>query len=181
VSRDNRDRREYFKKHRAAHPEKAKAYYAANKERLLAERCARREREEHRLAGDPAARRARREKKAREHREWRSRNLETARLREKAKRFHITLARAQTLQAITHCEACGVELSEQAYGRTARHIDHCHETGVVRGVLCHGCNVALGMLRSDPRVIERLAGYVRRRTFYSAEYLGLREEPLVGQ
>lgn len=39
-------------------------------------------------------------------------------------------------------------------------IDHCHETGKVRGLLCYACNSAIGLLQEDPR------------TFFSAmEYL----------
>lgn len=35
------------------------------------------------------------------------------------------------------CALCDVELSKF-------HIDHCHNTKKVRGLLCHGCNIRLG-------------------------------------
>jgi hypothetical protein len=38
-------------------------------------------------------------------------------------------------------------------------IDHCHATGRVRGLLCHGCNVALGLMKDNPAAIRRLAEY----------------------
>ncbi|WP_130339633.1 endonuclease VII domain-containing protein [Streptomyces sp. BK022] len=40
------------------------------------------------------------------------------------------------------------------------HVDHCHETGRVRGVLCFSCNAALGQLRDRPDAIRRAAAYV---------------------
>lgn len=40
-------------------------------------------------------------------------------------------------------------------------VDHCHTTGNVRGLLCHNCNRALGLLQDDPEVMERAAEYVR--------------------
>lgn len=42
------------------------------------------------------------------------------------------------------------------------HLDHCHETGVVRGLLCQPCNMALGLLRDDPARLRRLASYVEK-------------------
>lgn len=39
-------------------------------------------------------------------------------------------------------------------------IDHCHTTKIVRGILCHSCNVALGHLRDDPEIIKKLLAYV---------------------
>ncbi|MFP3990208.1 endonuclease VII domain-containing protein [Streptomyces sp. E11-3] len=42
----------------------------------------------------------------------------------------------------------------------AVHVDHCHETGRVRGVLCFSCNAALGHLRDRPDAIRRAAAYV---------------------
>ncbi|WSB80588.1 endonuclease VII domain-containing protein [Streptomyces sp. NBC_01775] len=40
------------------------------------------------------------------------------------------------------------------------HVDHDHETGRVRGVLCFSCNAALGQFKDRPDVIRRAAGYV---------------------
>jgi len=42
----------------------------------------------------------------------------------------------------------------------AEHVDHCHETGRVRGVLCFSCNAALGQFKDRPDVIRRAATYV---------------------
>lgn len=53
------------------------------------------------------------------------------------------------------CEACGDKL-----GRIV--IDHCHETGKVRGSLCSNCNTALGLLAEDPLRMHNLANYILR-------------------
>ena len=39
-------------------------------------------------------------------------------------------------------------------------VDHCHSDGRVRGLLCSKCNIALGLLREDPAVINRAADYI---------------------
>ncbi|MEU5307328.1 endonuclease domain-containing protein [Streptomyces sp. NPDC021562] len=40
------------------------------------------------------------------------------------------------------------------------HVDHCHKTGRVRGVLCFNCNSAIGTLRDDPDAARRAAAYL---------------------
>ncbi|WP_081262887.1 endonuclease VII domain-containing protein [Stutzerimonas stutzeri] len=40
------------------------------------------------------------------------------------------------------------------------HVDHCHASGVVRGLLCHQCNWYLGKVDSIPGLLGRLSAYV---------------------
>ena len=40
------------------------------------------------------------------------------------------------------------------------HIDHDHTTGQIRGLLCVGCNRAIGFAYDDPTVLRRLADYL---------------------
>ncbi|MCP3817206.1 endonuclease VII domain-containing protein [Streptomyces sp. A3M-1-3] len=42
----------------------------------------------------------------------------------------------------------------------AVHVDHCHETGKVRGVLCFNCNSAIGKLGDDPDTLRRAITYL---------------------
>lgn len=43
------------------------------------------------------------------------------------------------------CAICG---TDDPKGRGDFHVDHCHETGRVRGLLCHKCNFRLGIVES---------------------------------
>ena len=40
------------------------------------------------------------------------------------------------------------------------HVDHCHDTGRVRGLLCGRCNQAIGLLREDAESMRRAIAYV---------------------
>ena len=40
-------------------------------------------------------------------------------------------------------------------------VDHCHETGKIRGLLCSMCNTAIGKLKDDPNLLDRAADYLR--------------------
>ena len=39
-------------------------------------------------------------------------------------------------------------------------IDHCHDTKKPRGLLCHNCNTALGLLGDDVQIILGLSQYL---------------------
>lgn len=42
------------------------------------------------------------------------------------------------------------------------HIDHCHTTGRVRGLLCHNCNKAIGHLKESIDNALSLIAYLRQ-------------------
>jgi hypothetical protein len=56
------------------------------------------------------------------------------------------------------CAICGEPRPEE---RTL-HVDHDHETGVIRGLLCFRCNNALGDLREEYELFQRAADYLDR-------------------
>ena len=39
-------------------------------------------------------------------------------------------------------------------------VDHCHTTGKVRGLPCHNCNRALGLLKDNKDTIQRALAYL---------------------
>lgn len=57
------------------------------------------------------------------------------------------------------CAICEKDLSD----KKERRIDHNHETGLVRGILCHHCNTMLGYGIDDPQILESGARYLRSR------------------
>ena len=61
------------------------------------------------------------------------------------------------------CEIC--ELPERAVDGTSGEtrdlaLDHCHDGGHVRGLLCSHCNRALGLFQDDPAILRKAADYL---------------------
>src|ERR1017187_6359449 len=55
------------------------------------------------------------------------------------------------------CDICG---TKDPGGRgNSFHVDHDHETGAVRSLLCTNCNSGLGRLKDSPRLLRRAATY----------------------
>lgn len=42
------------------------------------------------------------------------------------------------------------------------HVDHDHATGDIRGLLCHNCNTAIGLLGDDIAIMSRAVEYLSR-------------------
>jgi len=41
-------------------------------------------------------------------------------------------------------------------------IDHCHQTGRVRGLICHNCNVGIGLLGEDRTILSSAINYLNK-------------------
>ena len=53
------------------------------------------------------------------------------------------------------CAICGTEPNGRALA-----VDHNHDTGLVRGLLCHHCNTAIGLLDDSPERLIRAIEYL---------------------
>ena len=60
---------------------------------------------------------------------------------------------------------CKEDLGEQVCSicgsKERLHIDHCHITGNVRGLLCHYCNIGIGMFKDKPELLLKAIDYLK--------------------
>lgn len=70
---------------------------------------------------------------------------------------HSLIEIALTIQHST-CAICRTPF-EQLESRYL-HADHCHKTQTPRGLLCHKCNTAIGLLGDDPDRLRAAADYL---------------------
>ncbi len=55
---------------------------------------------------------------------------------------------------------CAICDTETPGGRGDFHVDHCHATNVVRGLLCYACNTGLGKFKDNPAALRQAAAYL---------------------
>jgi hypothetical protein len=122
-----------------------KQWYAKNREVVIAK--VKRWRHENR---------ARHNAYQREYRSTRKERLREGHLR---RTFGLTQADYDALLAKQGggCAICG-----KPPGKISLHVDHDHETSEVRGLLCVGCNNALGQFHDDPALLDRAIEYLGR-------------------
>ena len=57
------------------------------------------------------------------------------------------------------CAICG---TDEPKGNGLFHVDHCHSTGNIRGLLCHHCNVALGSFKDSKKILKKAILYLEK-------------------
>lgn len=58
------------------------------------------------------------------------------------------------------CAICESELEVGKYSNRRLHIDHDHQTGVVRGLLCLRCNTGIGSFGDSPEILANAIDYL---------------------
>ena len=62
------------------------------------------------------------------------------------------------------CAICNTEKSFRNNTQYNLFVDHCHETGVVRGLLCHGCNAGLGLFSDNVSYLNKAIDYLNENS-----------------
>ena len=75
------------------------------------------------------------------------------------KNYHITLERYEALRKHQDYK-CGICRKPENQFKTALAVDHDHNTGEVRGLLCWRCNRALGKFGDSVELVQSAATYV---------------------
>lgn len=65
-------------------------------------------------------------------------------------------------EALLGKQGGGCAICKSSRGARRLHVDHDHDSGVIRGLLCHGCNTAIGLLKEDPSLIEAALLYLEK-------------------
>jgi hypothetical protein len=89
---------------------------------------------------------------------WASNNKEYS--RKYYKTYHYGISYEDFLNLVEQqegkCAICGIFFGEGLY------VDHNHETGVVRGLLCSNCNTGIGMLQDSILILLKAMEYLNK-------------------
>lgn len=132
-----------------------KAYRAKNRDRVNANKRAARAKQ------DPEIKRARGRAYYAANKE---KVLTTTRRCNLLVRYGLTPAQRASMEESQggKCAICGNPPSGKTRIASVLHIDHDHQTGAVRLLLCMDCNVAIGRFKDNPDLCRKAAEYLER-------------------
>lgn len=91
---------------------------------------------------------------------YNARTRETIRRNGGARKYHMKRRYGLTPEQINQLKAKQGGLCAVCHEAEATQVDHDHETGRVRGILCLHCNAGMGAFRDNPRLIYQAIDYL---------------------
>ena len=155
--------REYYQKNREKYREQGleryknkkpelrayyKEYYAKNKDKVIARQLE----NYHKNNAEMRIRRAK----------WREKNKGRIQNDYLQRRYGITTEEREAIfqKQGGCCRLCGATENNDSRG-VQLHVDHCHKTGKVRGILCNECNMMLGFAKDNVTILEAAIEYLK--------------------
>ena len=149
------------KVYREAHKEKISAqnlaYREANKDKIRDQRKVYREaNKEEILARNRAYHKSNRESLLVKQRTYRKDNLDKIKAQYRKRKYGLADEQYQALLLSQNgfCAIC------RKLSKRSLHVDHNHETKSIRGILCNGCNTALGLFDDNLDALRRAIAYL---------------------
>ena len=145
----------YARANKEARAEYTRKYRADNSEKVTASKA--RAYREHPEKAAAYAKKYRQRHPERNKETWRRQNL---------KKYGLTPHQVAVMigQQEGCCASCtNVIMRGTREAKRQAHVDHCHATGRVRGILCQRCNLILGHAKDQPSVLIAAAKYLTDR------------------
>lgn len=95
---------------------------------------------------------------------WKRNNPEQHKIHQKRRdlksKYNISMEKFNELLLVQNnkCKICNTEFKTEK----GTHIDHCHTTGNIRGLLCANCNVLLGMSKDSIDILKSAQIYLKK-------------------
>ncbi len=91
---------------------------------------------------------------------YNARTRESVRRNGGARKYHLKAKYGLTPEQIEELKAKQGGLCAVCREAEATQVDHDHDTGRMRGILCLHCNAGMGAFRDDPRLIYQAIDYL---------------------
>lgn len=156
-------RKAYYAKNKELIKNKSAQYYIENKSKVL-----KRISEKHKLNPIPARERAKDfakknpEKIKKYQKSWKERHPEKRKIYTRNSRIRTYGIEPNEYYEMLEKQGHGCAICKAKPSYRAMNIDHDHNTGKVRGLLCDGCNLSLGHIERE--------GFVEKAIAYLAKY-----------
>lgn len=75
--------------------------------------------------------------------------------------YNLLLKTQNYVCKICHCPETVISSSRNAVKYLA--VDHCHDTGKIRGLLCDRCNHLLGLAKDSPTLLSSAISYLKEQ------------------